>query len=155
MSDYGILVEDYYPAKVTNRIAHNIQEIIDRRNELFRELNRLTGDGVVWGNIVEEYRKVKGKEYGPYYRLTYYTDEHGHKPKPDYIPAKDVDKYKRWINNHATATKLQHQIDQLEGDLRQAKRHIEQLDRFLTGALRQYKQLVLPGAAPAPDGNTK
>jgi hypothetical protein len=144
MSDYG-LSEDYFPYKTRKEIENDIQLIINKRNHHLHELDALQREGVVWGNIVEEYRKMNDKSYGPYYRLTYYTDKHGHKPKPDYIPANEVTRYQQKIDNYVLAQRLKHEIDDLENSLRQARRYIEQLARFLAGVTVSYEQPVLPG----------
>lgn len=145
MSDYGLSFENYFPYQIRKGIENDLQLIINKREHLQQELNELQADGTVWGNIVEEYRKMNGKDYGPYYRLTYYTDRHGNKPKPDYIPAKDVPLYQRKIDNYYTARQIKKEIEDLEDRLRQAKRYVEQLARFLASATVSYEQTALPG----------
>lgn len=153
--DYGLIVEDYFPYQTLQSINTNIQRLIDTRNDLLCKVKRLLNEGSCYGNIVEEYRKVNNKEYGPYYRLTFYTDDTGHKEKPRYVSADQVDEIRQQINNYYRLQSLQKEVNDLESNLKQARRHIENLDSFLTGCARDYQQLVIPALSPPAASNTK
>lgn len=148
-------LNDYYPPETVYHIMDNLMLLLEKREKLQIRVEQLEIDGCIWGNIVEEYRKVSGKEYGPYYRLTGYTDDHGHKPKPRYITADHVENTQQQINNHYERQKYLTAIKQIDRDLNQARRHIENLDRFLTGCTRDYEQLVIPAPTSPAAGNTK
>lgn len=148
-------VDDIFPYQTRKNIEWNITNVIRQMAMMQSEADRLTAEGCVWGNIVEEYRNVNGKSYGPYYRLTYYRDKNGHKAKPTYIPANEVEATQQKIENYAARKKLLASIEQIERDLNRARNHVEQLDRFLNSVGRECQQLVLPGLPPVANGNTK
>lgn len=154
-NDDGILAENYFPARVLWRIQDYATILIEKREFLQRQVNQLEEAGCIWGNIVKEYRTVKGKEYGPYYRLTGYKDDNGHKPKPQYIAASDVKATRQKIDNHEQREKLLVEIQKINFDLIHARRHVESLDRFLVGCVVQAEHLVIPGLAGIEAGDTK
>lgn len=112
------------PALIT-QFETRLAEIVTAQADLQAEIDRLTTEGCLNANLVEEWRN--NGQNGPYWRLTFYIDETGHTPKRRYIKGHEVEETRAKLENYKARVSLierKQTLDQYHAHFQQTMQHI-------------------------------